>query len=248
MSAPTSLSQGLALLQAAVDRERSGRVGHNAARLADVTGLERSRVSRLTQELRSLQFLQRAETAELSAGPAYFGPARALNAPWLRAARRELRALATHLEATVSVSVADGPRALLLRFESGTNAVETSVRAGMVTPIWCTGAGRALLWDTDAPALRNLLEDVQFVGVGGPSAARTVAELDAVLRRDREAGAVRAVDEYVGGVTEYALPIRDGDRIIASLSVSGASSDADLARHAPVGLRAAVARLSALAA
>ncbi|MGK9149008.1 IclR family transcriptional regulator [Plantibacter flavus] len=248
MSTPTSLSQGLVLLAAAVDRERSGRVGHTAARLADVTGIERSRVSRLTQELRGIDYLHRDDTSQLSAGPAYFAPGRALNAPWLRAARRELRSLAARLDVTAAVSVADGPRALLLRFESGTNAVDTSIRAGMATPVWCTGSGRALLWDRDAAQLAALLDDVQFIGVGGPAAAHNVAELGALLARDREAGTIRAVDEYVGGVTDYAVPIRREGMIIAALSVSGASANAELARRAPAELRTSAGRLSALAA
>lgn len=248
MAVPTSLSQGLVLLGTAVDRERSGRTGLTAARLADLTGLERSRVSRLTQELRSIDYLHRGDLSQLSAGPAYFGPARALNVPWLRAARRELRALASRLEATAAVSAPDGPRALVLRVESGTNAVDTSMRAGLATPIWSTGAGRALLWDHDAARLETLLEAVQFIGVGGPAAARTVEELDGLLVRDREAGTIRAVDEYIGGVTDYALPIRRDGVLIASLSVSGASVSADLARRAPSELRSSAARLSALAA
>lgn len=248
MSAPTSLSQGLVLLRAAIDRERSGRVGHTAARLADVTGIERSRVSRLTQELRGIEYLSRDDTSQLRAGPASFGPARALNAPWLRAARRELRSLAARFDVTAAVSVADGPRALLLRFESGTNAVDASMRAGMVTPVWCTGAGRALLWDHDVEQLEALLDGVQFIGVGGPAAARSVVEIDTLLTRDREAGAIRAVDEYVGGVTDYALPIRRDGTLIASVSVSGSSANADLARRAPAELRACVDRLGALAA
>ncbi|HXH33340.1 MAG TPA: IclR family transcriptional regulator C-terminal domain-containing protein [Plantibacter sp.] len=247
MSAPSSLSQGLALLRAAVDRERSGRIGHNAARLADVTGIERSRVSRLTQELRSIDYLQRDDTAELTAGPAYFGPARALDVPWLQAARRELRALATSLGVTAAVSVADGPRALLLRFESGTNAVDASMRPGMVTPIWCTGAGRALLWDHDAAQLQDLLETVQFIGVGGPTAARTVVELEGLLGRDRAVGVIRAADEYVAGLVEYALPIRRGGSLIASVSVAGSTADSELRRHADGRLRAVAERLSGLA-
>ena len=109
MSAPSSLSQGLALLGTAVERERSGRPGHNAARLAEATGIERSRVSRVTQELRRLHYLERDETDVLSAGSSFFQTAGARNEPWLRAARAELRGLASGLEMTARVTVADGP-------------------------------------------------------------------------------------------------------------------------------------------
>lgn len=223
MEDPSSLSQGLTLLSAVVDRERSGRSGHTASRLADVTGMERSRVSRLTQELRGLDYVDRDEASVFAAGSAFFRTAAALHAPWLRSARRELRLLAARFSVTSRITVADGPRALLLRFESGPGVPDTSIRAGMITPIWSTGAGRALLLDHDRASLDRLLEGVQFVGVGGPSAARSVADLEGLLTRDREQGVVRAVDEYVAGVTELALPIRARGEIIASVSAEGSA-------------------------
>ena len=57
MPVPSSLAQGLKLLETAVERERSGRAGHTASRLADATGIERSRVSRLSRELSALGYL-----------------------------------------------------------------------------------------------------------------------------------------------------------------------------------------------
>ncbi|MGN8026857.1 IclR family transcriptional regulator [Microbacterium sp. 22242] len=247
MSAPSSLSQGLALLGSAVERERSGRPGHNASRLADATGIERSRVSRLTQELRALRFLERDEAAVFRAGDAYFRTAAALDAPWLRAARQELRTLASTLRMTALVSAADGPAALLLRSETGVGAVDASLRYGMATPIWCTGAGRALLWDHSPQRLAEVLQDVQFVGVGGPAAARTAGEVHALLERDRAAGVITAADEYAEGITDLALPIRDSSGVVASLTVSGAPLSAGRRRAAVSALREARDRLSTLA-
>lgn len=234
MDGPSSLSQGLTLLSAVLDRERSGRQGHNASRLAETTAMERSRVSRLTQELRTLDYLDRAEGSVFRAGPAFFRAAGALNEPWLRAARRELRRLASRFGTTARVTVSDGPRAVLLRFESGTGAPDASIRPGMTTPVWCTGGGRALLLDHDRPALETLLDGVQFVGVGGPAAARSVPEVERLLDRDRADGLVCAADEYVAGITEFALPVRLGGAIAASVSVEGAP--------VPVATRATIRR------
>ncbi len=247
MTAPSSLSQGLALVGSAVARERSGRPGHTASRLADDTGIERSRVSRLTQELRALHFLQRDEDAVFSAGDAYFRTAAALDAPWLRAARGELRTLAATLRLTALVSAADGAAALVLRAEAGPGAADAATRYGMVTPIWCTGAGRALLWDHSRDRLAALLQDVQFVGVGGPAAARTVDEVHALLERDRAAGVIAAADEYAEGVTDLALPILGPSGIVASIAVSGAPLGAGRTRAALSALHEVRDRLSALA-
>jgi len=247
MSTPSSLSQGLALLGVAVERERSGRVGHNASRLADATGIERSRVSRLTQELRALGYLERDEAAVLSAGDAYFRTAAALDEPWLRASRRELRMLASRLRMSALITAAAGAGALLLRYETGVGAVDAAVRPGMITPIWCTGSGRALLWEHTRTQLDDVLRDVQFVGVGGPAAARSVPGVAALLERDRAAGVITADDEYAEGITEYALPIHGPAGIIAAIAVIGPSRGTTRARSVPALLHDVRDRLSAAA-
>lgn len=246
MSAPSSLSQGLTLLESAVGRERSGRTGHNASRLADATGIERSRVSRLTTELRALRFLDRDAAGVLSAGEAYFHTAGALEQPWLRAARRELRILASTLRMTALLAAADGPRALLLRSATGVGSTDATVPYGTM-PIWCTGAGRALLWDDSRPHLEERLRDVRFVGIGGPAAARTIAEVHDLMERDRATGLITAVDEYAEGITEIALPIRGRGGIVAALALSGASRGAGATKAARAALGEACDRLSARA-
>lgn len=221
MQIQSSLAQGLRLLGAAVDRERSGLSRYTASRLAEATEIERSRASRLTKELRSLRYLERDGEQTFRAGTTFLAAAAVLNEPVLRAARAELRALAAAYRATARVTARDGAQAILLRYEHAAGGVEASVRPGMVTPVWATGSGRALLWDHDRAALDALLADVQFVGVGGPGAARSVAEVDERMARDRRDGAVWASGEFDEGVDEAAFPIRDGDgRIVAALSAS----------------------------
>lgn len=246
VSAPSSLSQGLTLLESAAERERSGRAGHNASRLAETTGIERSRVSRLTAELRALHFLDRDEAGVLSAGDAYFRTARALDQPWLRAARQELRILASTLRMTALLAAADGPRALLLRSAAGAGSTDVAVPYG-IAPIWCTAAGRALLWDDSRSELEERLREVQFVGIGGPAAARTAGQVHDLMERDRADGLIVASDEYAEGVAEIALPIRGRDGIVASIALSGARHGRGPVRAARVALAEARDRLSALA-
>jgi DNA-binding IclR family transcriptional regulator len=246
MSAPSSLLQGIALLDAAVVQERSGRQGHNASRLSEATGIERSRVSRLTRELLDLGYLERDDTAVFHAGDGYFRAAGALSRPWLRAAREDLRVLASRLGVSAQLMAAEGPGAILLRSEKGPGVSADYLRPGIVTPIWCTGPGRALLWDHTREELQVLLDDVQFVGVGGPGAARSVDELHGLLERDRERGMVDAHEEYVEGVQEYALPIRDDQGIVASIGVSGAALSARRVREAQGALHDAHAHLTRL--
>jgi DNA-binding IclR family transcriptional regulator len=96
------------------------------------------------------------------------------------------------------------------------------VKPGMVTPAWCTGAGRALLWDHDRPALDALLRDVNYIGIGGPGAAHSTDEVWDLMFRDHTAGYVAAVEEFEHEVVELAVPVRNaGGAILASLSVLG---------------------------
>lgn len=223
----SSLVQGLSLLGAAVEQERRARPGLNASRLAEHTGIERSRVSRLTQELRARQFLRRDDDALFSAGPEFFDTAAVLNAAWLRASRVALRALASQLRVDALITVAEGARGVLLRYERSADRADHSIRPGMVTPIWCTGAGRALLWDHTPEQLEALLDDVQFTGVGGPTAPRSIEEVCRVQERDLTHGLISASEEYDEGVDEFALPIRCRGEVIASIAVRG--------RHRPKG-------------
>lgn len=247
MTQPSSFLQGLTLMDAVVQRERSGRLAHNASRLSEATHIERSRVSRLTQELRDLGYLERDQSAVFRVGDAYFRTAGALNHPWLRAARQELRHLASQLGLSAQIVAADGARALVLRAEASSGSAVSSMGPGTVTPIWCTGAGRALLWDHSSAELEALLRDVQFVGVGGPGSARSVADLEPLLRRDRANGIVFAAEEYVEGVYEYALPVRDGLGISASIAIAGSSMSGRRADGARRALREARDRLSLIA-
>lgn len=250
MQIQSSLAQGLRLLGAAVDRERSGLPRYTASRLAEATGIERSRASRLTKELRALRYLDRDDEQAFRAGPMFLAAAAALNEPVLRAARAELRALAAGHRAATRITARAGVEAILLRYEHAAGAAEASVRPGMITPVWATGSGRALLWDHDLPAIEALLADVQFVGVGGPGAARSVAEVDERMARDRREGAIWASGEFDEGIDEAAYPIRDGEgRIVAALSASRASAAVagTGSRSALIGaVRAAAERLSAL--
>ncbi|RKS93351.1 IclR family transcriptional regulator [Microbacterium sp. AG790] len=247
MSSPSSFLQGLALVDEVVRRERSGRLVHNASRLSEATGIERSRVSRLTQELRDVGFLERDDDALFGAGADWFRTASALTRPWLRAARADLRRLAGAQGVTGMIAAADGPAAVLLRVERPNGADGGYLHPGARVPIWCTGAGRALLWENTDADIAVLLRDVQFVGVGGPAAARSVADVLRLQARDRESGIVDAAQEYVEGVQEYALPLRGGSGIVGAVAVSMSPRGSRRTRETREALRRIADRLSAIA-
>ncbi|MFG2576917.1 IclR family transcriptional regulator C-terminal domain-containing protein [Streptomyces sp. NPDC048481] len=223
----SSLRMALRMVDAVLDREVSGRTGFNVSRLADEVGVERSKASRTTQDLCDRGFLERGDDSTLRAGGAFFATAASLHPGLLRGSRPLLRRMAVAYGAGARLSVRDGVQVRLLRAECAAGlGQEWQGRAGLVTPCWCTGAGRALLLDHTAGEIAVLLDGYELIGVGGPDAARSVEELVAANDRDRPGGVVVAHAEFEHGVTEYAVPVRDGDgRIRAALSVVGRERD-----------------------
>ncbi|MFD9120821.1 hypothetical protein [Streptomyces bottropensis] len=77
-----------------------------------------------------------------------------------------------------------------------------------------------------AEEVSALLDDYELIGVGGPNAAHSAAELSAANDRGRLRGIVAAHGEFEHGVTEYAVPVRDaGGHIRAAVSVVGRQQD-----------------------
>jgi DNA-binding IclR family transcriptional regulator len=188
--------------------------------------MEQSRVSRLTQELCELGLLERVERGPFRTGPRFFSLAAALNTGWVRESRTELEALVASFGLRSRVSVRDGFRVVLLRASSNDAVPGSFVKPGMVTPVWCTGSGRALLWDDQQPAVEVLLQDVNFIGVGGPGAAHSPQEVAELMDRDRARGFIVAEEEFEHGIYELAVPVRNAEgSILAALSVLGSRAE-----------------------
>lgn len=218
----SSMAQGLRIVRLVADREKLGRQLLGVSQLAVELDMEQSRVSRLAQELCDLGLLERVDRGPFRTGPRFFSLAAALNTGWVREARTELEALVAALGLRARLSVRDGYRVTLVRASSNDAVPGSFVKPGMVTPAWCTGAGRALLWDLDRPALDSLLQDVNYIGIGGPGAAHSTDGVWDLMVRDLGAGFITAAEEFEHDVVELAVPVRDaGGAILASLSVLG---------------------------
>ena len=221
-SEASSLAQGLRIVRLVADREKWGRRLLGVSQLASELDMEQSRVSRLTQELCELGLLERVERGPFRTGPRFFSLAAALNTGWVRESRTELEALVASFGLRSRVSVREGYRVILLRASSNDAVPGSFVKPGMVTPIWSTGSGRALLWDDNQPAIQALLEEVNFIGVGGPGAAHSPQEVAELMDRDRARGYIVAEEEFEHGVYELAVPVRSSEgSILVALSVLG---------------------------
>ncbi|MEV5841168.1 IclR family transcriptional regulator C-terminal domain-containing protein [Streptomyces sp. NPDC051985] len=227
MGTASSLRMALRMVNTVLDRETSGRNGFNVSRLADEVDVERSKASRTTQDLCDKGFLERLDDSTLRTGSAFFTTAASLHPGLLGRSRPLLRRLAVRHGAGARLSVRDGVQVRLLRAESAAGlAQEWQGGTSLITPCWCTGAGRALLLDHTAEEITTLLEDYELIGVGGPNAAHSASEVAAANDRDRLRGVIAAHGEFEHGVTEYAIPVRDtAGRIRAAVSVVGRQQD-----------------------
>lgn len=225
-SEASSMAQGLRIVRLVADREKRGRRLLGVSQLASELDMEQSRVSRLTQELCELGLLERVERGPFRTGPRFFSLAAALNTGWVRESKTELEALVASFGLRSRVSVRDGFRVVLLRTSSNDAVPGSFVKPGMVTPVWCTGSGRALLWDDQQPAVEVLLQDVNFIGVGGPGAAHSPQEVTELMDRDRARGFIVAEEEFEHGIYELAVPVRNAEgSILAALSVLGSRAE-----------------------
>lgn len=224
----SSLAQGLRIVRLVVDREKAGKQLVGVTQLAAELDMDQSRVSRLAQELCDLGLLERRERGPFRVGSRFFSLAATLNTGWIADAGLELEALVASTGLRARVSVREGYRVILLMASGNDSQAGSFVQPGMVTPAWCTGSGRALLWDHRRRGFEALLSEVNFVGVGGPGAPHSSAEAWELMVRDKPRGYVLAVEEFEHGISEVALPIRDGQgNILASLSVLGSRPELD---------------------
>ncbi|NEA66790.1 IclR family transcriptional regulator C-terminal domain-containing protein [Streptomyces sp. SID12488] len=212
-----ALPRGLGLVERVVRGELDTRGGPGVVRLAEESGLDKGQASRLLRDLVGSGVLAR-DGHEFRAGTDLLAVAAQVG-PWGAESRALLRGLVARFGACAYVDVLGGAMVLSVRAELAAWAEFAWARAGRQTPVWCTGAGRALLFDHSREAVAELLGGEDFIGAGGPYAPRTVDDLLARVAADAARGVAVCESEYDEDVLEVAAPVRDprGD-IVAAVS------------------------------
>ena len=214
------------LLDSLVEAELVGGSAPIAARLAERLGQDPAQVSRTLSELKVQQLVELDdETGGYRVGPAYFRYARSTNGAELPLlARWQLRRLVVEFGCPAWISVPVHTSALSVASERSNGFEYVAAAQGRRVPLWCTGAGRALLLEHSALELGALFGAVALSN-GGPRAAHDLKELFERTQIDRERGFVLAVEEFEHGTTEISAPIAaPGGSILASVSVALAST------------------------
>ncbi|MFF8772149.1 IclR family transcriptional regulator [Kitasatospora sp. NPDC015120] len=218
----STFDRGLDLLDAVLAAEVGATGYPGNAQLAERLGLDQAQISRMLKDLAALGLVEReGQGRGWRVGPGYFAlAASAGDAGLLGAARPLLRALVSRWHEPAWLSVRSGAVALTVEAQPSHWSSSVAATPGAVTPVWCTGPGRALLIDHTEQELTALLGAMEFVG-GGPLAVRDVPALAARNAADRTAGIVVADREFEHDVVDFSAPVRDGSgAVVAALSIA----------------------------
>jgi IclR family acetate operon transcriptional repressor len=203
---------------AAVLQALAGEEDRTGAEIARVVGRERSQVSRMLKSLVATGLVEQdPETRAYRLGwQLYALTARAGDQRLLRRGAPVLRALALETGESVLLSVLQGNRSFTVLRERSSRTVQAGGWVGRTSPLHLSASGRALLFDEDDAAIRELIR----ADVDGAAAEKVLDR----IRRERQQGAAVAADELEIGLTSVGVPVRDGtNRVVAALNVSGPS-------------------------
>jgi DNA-binding IclR family transcriptional regulator len=221
MDGGSSLRRGLLALDVLADAGDDDGLG--VVDVARRLGVDKSQASRTLRALADHGLAERdAASRAYRLGPRVFAyAARVSERRLLRMAPPVLERLVDSLGERAHLSVLDGPAVVTLLSHSPAHAVQAAGWVGRTVPAYCTAAGRALLTDHDAAALRTRFDGVKLV-LRGPNTVASLDELSARVHEAAERGYAVADEELEPGLTAVAAPVRRFDgRIVAAVNVSG---------------------------
>lgn len=197
--------------------------GLGVKRLSELTGNDISRVSRTLEVLSQSRLVDRdPESRAYRLGWRFFALAARAGQPQLRdAAAKFVRLLTEEFEESAYLSVLDGPEVLTIISESPTHTLQAVGWVGRSHPyLYCSAAGRALLFGHSDEALSALLGDLEFRSPG-PNGPTSFDEFTARLGRERKKGWVYVDEEFEPGLVGVGAPVFDFDgRVVAALNLS----------------------------
>jgi IclR family KDG regulon transcriptional repressor len=219
--------------------------GLGVKRLSELTGHEISRVSRSLEVLADSRLVERdPATLAYRLGWRFFALAARAGQTRLRQAGAQfVRLLTDEFGERAYLSVLDGREVLTIISESPAHTLQAAGWVGRSHEyVYCTSAGRALLFGHSDQELSALLGDVEF-RPPGPSGPASFADFAARLARERRQGWVYVDEEFEPGLVGIAAPVFDFDgRVVAALNLSAPKFRAEKA------LAAAGPRLTEVAA
>lgn len=218
----TTLRRGLEILRALGSEEALLHGGMRVVQVADVSGHDKSLVSRTLKTLAEAGFVERdPDSLAYRLGWHLFAlAARAGDQRLLTEARPLLLRLVKDLGERSHIAVLQGPEVLTLHSESPRRAVQAAGWVGRTVPAYCTSSGRALLIDCDREGLRAIFPDSGFPPAG-PNAPRNIEDLFSRVVAARARGFAVVDEEFEPGLVAVGAPVRDfSGHVVAALNVS----------------------------
>lgn len=240
----SGLGRDIEVLEALGQPEAFRNGGLGVVRIAEITGREKTVISRTLATLAGAGLVSRdPETLTYRLGPRLFAlAARTAEAVLVRESRPYLRRIARHTGETTHLSVLRGGNVLTLVSELSPYEFRTAGWEGVTTAAWRTPSGRVLLSDWDDEELAAWYEqhgnDRPMVGPGRTdlvSSAFTVldapppeqvvvhdlSDLRAEIALVRQRGYAISDEELEVGVVAASAPVTDfTGRVIAAVNVS----------------------------
>ena len=188
------------------------------------TGFNKSTVMRLLLSLEKAGFLEKDPlSGEYSIGVALFeAGSKYLDQTDLhRQAMPLISELASQCNETTYLAVLNGREAVYLDRVESSKAIRTTSRVGSRVPLYCTGAGKAILAFQEEEQIQNILKNTKIKAF----TSQTLTEKGKILKNLQE---VRqrgwAIDnqEYEEEIKSIGAPLRDrSGKVIASICLVG---------------------------
>lgn len=214
------LRRDLALLEALASPEAQQAGGLGVVRIAQLTGREKSQVSRALRALAGEGVVERdPDTLGYRLGWRLFSlVARTVEDRLVRTAEPVLRRLSAEVEETGHLCVLRDDEVLTVLSVSG-HSYRVHDWEGRGVPAHCTSAGRVLLLDATPDDL-YIRFPTDLVGGHGPR-VRTLPQLWSEIQKARRTGYAAVSEEFEPGLSGVSAPIRDfRGRVIAALNIS----------------------------
>lgn len=204
------MSRAAAALVALGSEEALRGDGLGVVRLAELTGGDKSQLSRLLTTLAEHGLVERDDnTRGYRLGWQLFAlAARAGDQRLLDLARPLVAGLVERIGERTSLSVLRGTDVVTLYSMASPRAVQTVGWVGRTVPAYCTSSGRALLFDHRRSELMALFAHTGFEHLG-PHSPQDVDLLYRRILASRKRGYAVVTEELEPGLVAAAAPVRD---------------------------------------
>jgi IclR family transcriptional regulator, acetate operon repressor len=193
------------------------------AQLADLAGLPGSTTSRLLGALERNGLVRREPSGEFAAGPVFsrYAARHDPDAELARLATPVLESVAERTGETVHLAVPRGREALQVLQVDTRYLLGARDWSTVEVPPHCSAQGKVLQAAGAIPLPEEPLDRPTDDSI------ETLQELIRDLERVRRSGWAVARDELEPGLSAVAAPVRDGNRVVAALGVSGPTARID---------------------